>query len=290
MGDGGVINMKQTKKKHLLVLLGAGLFILSGTVAAGTATIVGSKHDFSSGGGGANATTVGDGTTDTCVFCHTPHAAAGGQVPLWNKALPTATTFNPYSSSTLDAASIASADIVGGPSLACLSCHDGTGAVDNVINAAGSGAGTGGSAGYTFSSAGTVIDGTNSITDTRVSVIGADLSDDHPISVQYAGGTYGTVGAGGDPDFTVPKDNGGAGADKRWWVDTEAVANNTREKTDMILYTRNIVAAGTYEPFVECATCHDPHNGFGQATDPTSQMFLRIANDSSAVCTACHTK
>lgn len=54
----------------------------------------------------------------------------------------------------------------------------------------------------------------------------------------------------------------------------------------MILYTR--AAAGGYtgqtenEPFVECASCHDPHTA--------NATFLRIPNSGSAVCLACHVK
>jgi predicted CXXCH cytochrome family protein len=54
----------------------------------------------------------------------------------------------------------------------------------------------------------------------------------------------------------------------------------------MILYTRAASAGYTGqtnpEPFVECASCHDPHS--------TNQTFLRIANTGSAVCLACHNK
>jgi hypothetical protein len=288
--------MKRNRHNYLLAVLGAGLLGLSGIASAAVAPILGSKHDFSSGGGGDNATSAaaGEGTTDTCVFCHTPHAAAGGQVPLWNKLLPTA-GYTPYGSSTLDAAPITSAAILGGPSLACLSCHDGTQAVDNVINAAGSGGLTAGvSAGYTFT--GTAIGGGNLLVGTAgtggVAVLSNNLADDHPISVQYAGGGYTTIAdvAGNDPDFNPAENNGAlAAADIRWWVDTDG--GTTKEKTDMILYTRTIsTAAGVPEPFVECATCHDPHNGAGQDGVSDSQMFLRIANTSSAVCVACHTK
>ena len=53
-----------------------------------------------------------------------------------------------------------------------------------------------------------------------------------------------------------------------------------RNKTDMILYTRAASAGYTGqtnpEPFVECASCHDPHS--------TNTTFLRIANSGSAVC------
>ena len=76
------------------------------------------------------------------------------------------------------------------------------------------------------------------------------------------------------------------GANRVWWVDTEATPNGTRQKTDMVLYTR--AAAGGYtgqtenEPFVECASCHDPHT--------SNATFLRIPNTGSAVCLACHVK
>jgi predicted CXXCH cytochrome family protein len=49
----------------------------------------------------------------------------------------------------------------------------------------------------------------------------------------------------------------------------------------MILYTRD--NAGSDQPFVECASCHDPHTD----AQPT---FLRIANVNSEVCLACHVK
>ena len=44
-----------------------------------------------------------------------------------------------------------------------------------------------------------------------------------------------------------------------WWVDTGATTG-TREKTDMLLYSRDDLTAGQFEPFVECGSCHDPHN------------------------------
>lgn len=73
-----------------------------------------------------------------------------------------------------------------------------------------------------------------------------------------------------------------------WWVDTGTTG---RQKTDMQLYTRTdasgVGSGGATltgaQPFVECASCHDPHTD-QQAT------FLRISNAGSAVCLACHIK
>jgi len=129
---------------------------------------------------------------------------------------------------------------------------------------------------------------------TPVPVLGSDLRNDHPVSIQYAGGGY----VGGDADglqpTTVLGDSGFKAAMKdtinsnpAWWVDS-VTANGTRDKTDMLLYTRTEnIAAG--EPMVECASCHDPHNAAtGIAAESVS--FLRIENNSSQICTTCHAK
>jgi len=65
----------------------------------------------------------------------------------------------------------------------------------------------------------------------------------------------------------------------RWWIDAEPVPNGERDATDLILYTR--YEAGGATPFIECATCHDPH---ADAVDG----FLRMPNTSSRLCRACH--
>jgi hypothetical protein len=174
---------------------------------------------------------------------------------------------------------------VGSVSLACLSCHDGTQAMDVVLNSPGTGG---------YDPAGAEIDSVaiDSMANTPVPNLGTDLSNDHPVSMQYGGGGALATdldglfsGTLGDPDFEAPVKatiNGQA----IWWVDS--VANNgTREKTDMLLYSRTDLSA-TAEPFVECGSCHDPHNSDNQAGQQVS--FLRTSNAASAVCTACHIK
>jgi predicted CXXCH cytochrome family protein len=58
----------------------------------------------------------------------------------------------------------------------------------------------------------------------------------------------------------------------------------------MLLYTRSdaVGGGGTVEPFVECGSCHDPHNSSSEGTNQVA--FLRTTNAASAVCVACHTK
>ncbi len=132
--------------------LGAGIVLASSMAVAAPAaagTIVGSAHDFSASGWSGG---------QICVACHTPHNAslAVTNVPLWNHAT-TTTVFTLYSSPTLNA-TVSQPD---GTSKLCLSCHDGTVALDSF----------GGTTGSTFM--------------TGDSLLGTSLADDHPVSITY---------------------------------------------------------------------------------------------------------
>jgi len=116
--------------------------------AIASAQIANSPHDFSG---------AGYGSTQVCVFCHAPHNVTNQIVPLWNHATTTA-QFTLYSSSSLNA-------VPGQPSgnsRACLSCHDGTVAIDSY----------GGRTGGTALTSGSRL-------------IGTDISNDHPVSFTY---------------------------------------------------------------------------------------------------------
>lgn len=203
--------------RQLAAGLAAGAMVLALAAQAG-AQISGSAHDFSDANGWQS------GVTEICVFCHTPHNASTTVEPLWNHAL-SAATYTTYASSTLDAT-------VGTPSGAsslCLSCHDGTVAVDSY----------GGVTGTNFM--GTVNAAAN---------FGTDLSNDHPISF-----TYNTALVTADGGLNDPT--------------TSPVAD--------LLY-----GAGSDQ--VECASCHDVHNGLGQPN------LLVMSNVGSALCLTCHSK
>ncbi len=277
------------------------------TAAAGSASalidsaITNTKHNLSVGSTQDNRTT--DGTTEICVFCHTPHGANISQaVPLWNRTMSDPTAFQTYAdlgSATLDG-SIAQ---VGSVSLACLSCHDGQIAMDSLLNAPGSGAGSvvgpGDRIGWTFSSAqGTMT--TDGRLTAGIAAISQDLRDDHPVGILYAAGNV--VGnetnrlAFTDTDFRVVNTAQINGA-TYWYVDSNP--NNVRDRGDMILYSRTDVTAiggGTIagtQPYVECASCHDPHTTSSQDGSPngTGEVdFLRMSNAGSALCLACHIK
>lgn len=276
--------MKTSNVLHRLLLalgIGGALMAASMGVQAG---ISGSKHDLTANGTGGNHIT-GNGTDpapEICVFCHTPHGSNSSiKAPLWNKNNTSAglTTYSQTNSSTMDGTVV-----TGGVSLACLSCHDGTQAMDMMINRPGSGGWTDGltaargygTAQYTWSAN---VDGKMQA---GVFNLGTDLTNDHPIQVQYCGGGMTLSGGVGvmtackDADFNAPVTmaantiayfDGGQGV----------AANSKRDKNDIQLYSRDS------EFFVECGSCHDPHN-------TTNATFLRRSNANSGVCLTCHNK
>jgi predicted CXXCH cytochrome family protein len=288
------VRMSQlTRGLVAVAIVGSGLATYHNEAVA---AIADSRHNLSATGGNGNRTT-GAGS-EICVFCHTPHGAdvSTAGAPLWNKRFTTdasfGAAFTPYvTTSTLDGAfatdGTGTGGFLSGASLACLSCHDGTQAIDNLLNAPGSGgidATGGGSDGRAF----TWTAGNNSNINTDGYLqgnanLGKDLSNDHPIGIRYCGGgpvvsSSGTACA--DPDFVSPS-SATIGSSLQFWVNTSVGASTGREKFDMLLYNRNFV--GGAGPSVECASCHDVHS--------SATLFLRMgSNQSSQVCLACHIK
>jgi predicted CXXCH cytochrome family protein len=157
---------------------------------------------------------------EKCLPCHIPHHAdLSIEAPLWNHAYPDGSAFTTWPGATL-----------GAESLACLGCHDGQTALDS------------------FSGQ------TGSIVMTGHNVVGSDLTDDHPVGVEYGTSTrrapVGTIW-GSQPGIPV-----GFGGLPLFGPDNA----------------------------IECATCHTPHDNV-----PGREPFLRVATAGSALCVACHT-
>lgn len=138
------------KKLNVLVVLAMALI----ATAPALAVITGSAHDFSSVG---NAAWNPNG--QICQPCHTPHNAGTlTNVPLWNHVSTTA-TYTMYTSPTLNASGFAAP---AGVSKACLSCHDGTVALENF---------------------GGTTTGTHIIS--GGALLSTNLTNDHPVSFTY---------------------------------------------------------------------------------------------------------
>lgn len=273
-------------------LLSASALALSLAVIAqpALAGISDSRHNLGSAAPTTNNRVTGSGgttggTAEICVFCHTPHGSnTTVKAPLWNKNIVnTASSYTNYNSSnslTFDATPAGPGPV----SLACLSCHDGTQAMDNIINAPGYGgnsANGGGTSGRSY----TWTTGSNAITSPSadgfmgngILNLGTDLSNDHPVGMNYAAcaDAQSPVTLTGclDQDFR----NADGTSTTRYFIEA-GTGNGSFEKTDLPLY-----GGGTGINRVECATCHDPHN-----TD--NGTFLRISNAGSTLCLTCHDK
>jgi hypothetical protein len=160
-----IIKEKEGMMKKFMVLLLA-MALTAGFSSVSFAEISGSVHDFStspfSGG-------------QICIVCHAPHNVATPVIPpLWNHETTTA-SYIVYDSPTLDAGPLGQPS---GSTLLCLSCHDGTVAVDSF----------GGNTGTFF------ISGDANL--------GTDLSNDHPISFTYDTALAATDGGLFDPSAT----------------------------------------------------------------------------------------
>ena len=143
--------------KKILLIAVAMVLIASVAMAA---SVVNSKHNMTS-------YVSGETSTEVCVYCHTPHQAGTSVDPLWNHSLSSHGTYGAYSSATstvggnLDSTS----NTIGA---LCMSCHDGTVAVNSLYNPPNVG------------TVGTLISVTGN------AALGTDLTNDHPVEFSYA--------------------------------------------------------------------------------------------------------
>ena len=110
------------------LLTGAGLatvLLMAGHAAH--AAVADTKHNLSTSGPG---TIKASNESRICIFCHTPHNASAA-APLRNRRDP-GSSYIPYSSTT----AIANPGQPTGASILCLSCHDGTIALGEVLSQA----------------------------------------------------------------------------------------------------------------------------------------------------------
>ncbi len=240
----------------LLVAAGAVLaFSLGGIANAGIEL---TKHNMSSGATSTIKSVVGaTGTDEICIFCHTPHmnVTKGDVLPLWNHRLSSGVgSYTMYKSASFNGADnygllqavtlntpTTPADLVTGNMSVtnlCLSCHDGTQAVNamfnppNRLNANPVMTGGGGA-------------GSAYIPNTSNAYLGTDLQNDHPVNFTYS--VSQTVS-----DETLHTEGGGG---VQWNGETVRLFNGT----------------------VQCASCHDPHKDYVTSTEFTPFLRVTIS-------------
>jgi predicted CXXCH cytochrome family protein len=303
---GGRTTAKTAVGRRVCFALAASLAVCSAAAAPGPAgSVVGTRHDLSvSGTGSSRASTE----TQPCVFCHTPHNANPAR-QLWNHTA-SAASYTTYGSSSFQSGSSGgtfntfpgtSAPQPNGSSKLCLSCHDGTIAINATINN-----GTIAMAGGTFVPA--------------TASLGTDLSNDHPVSFARSGantqvidpppsdavhletGTRlvqcvschdphteradGTVGK-----FLVKSNQGSAvcvtchqPSGPSWSWSSSPHATSARSYTAASTGGSAGLGAHPGYPTVAsnaCESCHRPHSA------PQAQRLLKAVNQAS-VCYQCH--
>jgi hypothetical protein len=235
-------------KKYILPLIAIALAALPATSMA--VGIKGTVHDLS------------HATWNTrhglCSPCHTIHHTDPAQlIPLWTHATTAnANNFTPYSSPSLNAT-------VGQPSgvsLACLSCHDGTVAINQNFD----GSYTNGSSAGPIASGAIIPDGAS----------GNDIHTTHPISFTYDTALATADGFLNDPASTLVVQGVGK--------DTTGLAGKT--------IAQALLKGGQ----MECSSCHDVHAEKGAARTGTGILTIISGDDSGAVgsmlCRNCHLK
>jgi hypothetical protein len=331
--------MKMTKRHLILPVICIVLLIFMagnshaahlttnpGDIAGG---IVNSSHNLSSGwpfstAAGTAVENPGDwtatsfnGTSELCVFCHTPHHGDPSQGPLWNRNVD-ATTFQIYG--TMDTGQ-AGPGLPGPGSLACLSCHDGTSQFDAVINAPGKGTfnGTQWTSGITgntadqgyffkmdeggpfavpldhFASASCEVchdeasflapwGGAENL------VIGKDLTNDHPIGIVYRGqeGNSTDASVTGAVASLRPSDTIIADIDLDTTVQGKPLSCADRGDDNCNNWAVNgfiktdasivDILKGPNNNMVECISCHDPH--FANRTNPEIDVTYYVKDTS----------
>jgi predicted CXXCH cytochrome family protein len=193
--------------KKTLVALALAAF-----ATTASATIAGGSHDMTTFGGGLSA----------CQYCHAPHLFALPNVtggPLWNRNVPVA-GITPYTSTTLADATVTP----GVNTQTCLSCHNGTTTMSAVVNGVDP----------------TAVGAMSGLNAGRF-VTGLDLTNDHPVGVNYPA-TAEYVGAPGLPLYATQVECGSC--------------HDPHGASDQAVGGAAFLRTGTVSATDLCANCH----------------------------------
>lgn len=268
--------------KRLTKVVSALAFLLcltSPVLGKGKPGVANTIHNLSTSAPTFGLFTYNSNVDEICVFCHTPHGGALVD-PLWNHSLPGNNTFTHYNSATLSSTlqGLSPARIVNDESLVCMACHDGSVAIDHLVNNPNSLKGSpitffGGSTGVEMPD---MFGGLGSRIGASLSVPNGtgDLSDDHPISFSYKD-VY-------DDGIYQP---GGSRAGELRDIGDATLADS------VLGYKGEGVRLFGTDFRVECSSCHDPHVDYisGINTEDYTPFLIR-PNSGSDLCLACHNK
>ena len=235
------------------------------------------RHNLSSSGLGDVKVDPVTGTSEVCVFCHTPHGASPGgsafNPPLWNRNLEyrdtTGYVLYDQTWSFSFEGMLEKPTKPTGYSRLCLSCHDGVIAIGSVVNKPGSGGfqgtapttdvlgiGVMGDQPSAVGFFGSVLSG-----DTRV--LGTNLQNDHPISFVYDSVLATTI----DTELVDP------GLPPVNLNAVTPLAPGGGYRTGAKRFPGDDSGENK---FVQCTSCHNPHT-------VTYPKFLRAARVQDAV-------
>lgn len=234
-------------KKLVALTIAVTLGLASTSAMAG---IKNTKHDLSVGSTNMGGT-IGGGSNQICIYCHTPHNAVPA-IPLWNRGGAT-NTFSFYSSPSMKLhQGVKTAFETTSTSLQCMSCHSGVDGLGALIAnkggepaAALTGANVGGNISADKIAAGNAL-------------LGTSLTNDHPVNIRMVNGTAG--------------------------LNNTSATNYIKGAGATALTTALPLFKGTAgDNYIECGSCHSVH-------DNTNLKFLRTSNKGSVLCLACHAK
>jgi hypothetical protein len=244
-------------KKQNLLLIG----LVAAIPAVAQAGVINSPHDLSQASWNTRK--------GVCSPCHQAHNTDKDQIiPLWAHET-TKASFTMYNAGTpkstkLDATIPSKPD---GASMACLSCHDGTVAVNQSIGG---------------------LTGTTSQFIAPEAQIGPDLHNTHPISFVYDKALADKDGELNDPTpvtgykigDTIPGLPGVAAPVPATWAGSS-------------LSGKTIGEALLTNQKMQCTSCHDVHKQVGSA--PSSGIMVKISGTDSSgrgslICRTCHIK
>ncbi len=255
--------MHNAHRQPVLLRIVSLLLLMLLWAATASSDIRNSKHNLSASGPGSIRA---ESESRICIFCHTPHHASQSGGVLWNRFDSTA-TYIPYESATLRATP-------GQPTAAskmCLSCHDGTVALGQLLSEP---LEIGFVGGVRFLPAG-------------AGQLGTDLSNDHPISFPYDASL-----AASHPDLADPSTLTGAVR-----VDQFGQLQCTSCHDPHDAGFGQFLVASTQASAL-CLSCHEPSSWWGSShalstatwsgAGPDPWPHTSFTNLADNACASCH--